>query len=214
MGKKADLTELVCIMDRSGSMGAIRSDAIGGFNTFLEEQKKVEGKANLTLVMFDTKHDVIHDGVDVQEVKSLDETTYIPGGATALLDAIGKTIGDVARRHAELKKSKRPKNVLVAILTDGQENSSKEFCNPERIKILMDEKRKDKWQFVFLSSDMSAIETARSIGIRDTDSALIGSSGGSYRSAYSAVNAMATSMRCSTSDEPVTLDKSKLTEDA
>jgi uncharacterized protein YegL len=120
---KENLTELVFILDRSGSMGTMAKEAIGGFNAFLEEQKKLPGEAKLTLALFDHQYSLVCNGKDIKDVEPLDDKTYVPRGTTALLDAIGRTIDDVGSRLSATTEAERPSKILVAILTDGQENA-------------------------------------------------------------------------------------------
>lgn len=119
---KQGLTEIVVILDRSGSMESIRDDAIGGFNAFMESQKAVAGEATSTLVQFNTTLETVHENVPLQDMPLLDSKTYVPGGGTALLDAVGLTVDRVGKRLAVTPEDKRPEKVMVAILTDGEEN--------------------------------------------------------------------------------------------
>jgi len=160
-----DYSEIVVIVDRSGSMQPIREDAIGGFNTFLEEQKKVPGSANLTLVLFNDGYQLVHSAVPLGDAKSLDATTYIPGGTTALLDAIGKTIDDVGTRLAAMAESDRPNKVIVAILTDGLENASRKYTRDRIFDMIKLQTETYKWEFFFLAANQDAIATATSMGM-------------------------------------------------
>lgn len=134
------LTEIICVIDRSGSMGAIRSDAIGGFNTFLRDQQQESGTARMTLVLFDHEYEIRYDAVPLQEVEPLDTTTYVPRGTTALLDAVGRTIDDVGKRLADTDESERPAQVIIAILTDGLENASSDY-SWERVSKMIEHQR-------------------------------------------------------------------------
>lgn len=125
-------TEIICVVDRSGSMKKIKDDAIGGFNSFLASQKEVPGSASLTLVLFDNHYDLIHNNVPIQDVKELDDKTYVPRGTTALFNAIGKTIDDIGIRLANTTEDERPNKILFIILTDGDENASR-FYDQEKI---------------------------------------------------------------------------------
>lgn len=160
-----NLTEIICVIDRSGSMSAIRHDAIGGFNTFLEQQKKAEGKCNLTYVQFDDEIDVRYDGTRISDIPTLTEETYVPRGMTALLDAVGTTINKVGVRLASTEEEKRPGKVVFVILTDGNENASREF-NHKRISDMIKEQRdKYQWEFVFLAANQDAWLVAGSLSI-------------------------------------------------
>lgn len=145
-----NLTEIVAILDRSGSMGALRAETIGGFNNFVEEQKKAEGEARLTLVQFDDQYQIDYEGKDVKEISPLDESTYIPRGMTALYDAVGKTMITLGERLAKLDEDKRPGQVIVLIITDGQENSSREYAGDKLREMIAHQEEKYNWTFVFL----------------------------------------------------------------
>ena len=165
---KKGYTHLSVILDRTGSMESIRDDTIGGFNTFLEEQKKPGGEATLTLVQFDTQdpYEVIHDFVPIRRVPALTRETHVPRASTPLLDAIGRGINDLERRLSRLPKKERPAKVVMVIITDGQENSSREFRKDRIEKMIGEHEEKDDWQFVYLSADLSAIEDAADLGFR------------------------------------------------
>src|SRR3990167_9926770 len=129
-----EVTELVFILDRSGSMGSMCDEAIGGFNAFLEEQKKLPGEAKLTLCLFDHEYQLIHNGKDIKTVEPLSKDTYTPRGTTALLDAVGRTLDDVGKRITDTHTcnacgttGKKPTKVLIAVLTDGLENASRDY---------------------------------------------------------------------------------------
>lgn len=177
-------SEIVCVIDRSGSMSSIKSDAIGGFNSFLAEQKKVKGEATLTLVQFDTEYEMIHENKPLKKVPKLHDGTYVPRGCTALLDAIGKTINEVSDRVGKLKKTQKPKKVIFAILTDGMENSSREFKRDQIHKMISDKKDADKWEFIFLAANQDAIQEGMSMGIAAKDSFNFQATPTGTRSAY------------------------------
>ena len=157
---KNEKTHVTVILDRSGSMETIRDDTIGGFNAFLGEQKKVAGSATLTLVQFDTEnaYEVIHQMTKVADVPELT-------AATPLLDALGRGIADLEAQLAALPAAEAPGTVIFAVITDGMENSSKEFRRKD-IEQQIDRKTKESgWQFVFLSADLGAIEEAVNLGV-------------------------------------------------
>jgi len=154
-------TEIICIIDRSGSMSSIRNDSIGGFNAFLEQQQACPGEARLSLVLFDHEQQVIHSAKDIIDVPQLDATTYVPRGNTALLDAIGSTL---SVHKARIKAEGWADKVIVTILTDGEENSSREYT---RAAVDADIKdcEKEGWSFVFLAANQDAFSTARAFGM-------------------------------------------------
>jgi len=165
-----DLSEIVCIVDRSGSMENIRADAMGGYNAFLAGQKSHPGNARLTLVLFDHEYKLVHDGVDLAACPPLNEHSYVPRGATALLDAIGRTIDNLGARLARTPEAERPGKVIVAILTDGEENSSRTY-NRERVAgMIAHQQSKYAWDFIFLAANQDAISTASTLSI-DADAA-------------------------------------------
>jgi hypothetical protein len=160
-----NLTEIVAILDRSGSMWHLAQDTIGGFNTFLAEQKKNSGKAKLTLVQFDDKYQIDHNGVDIQSVSDLTNDTYRPRGNTALLDAVGKTIVTVGERLSKLKEEERPGQVIFLIITDGEENSSKEYRDASKIaEMVKHQTEKYNWTFTFLGGGDAAFSQGAALG--------------------------------------------------
>lgn len=157
-------TEIIFVIDNSGSMAHLTGDTIGGFNGFIESQKALDGKATLTTILFNTSWKIIHDGVDIHEVKPLTKSDYIAGGGTAMLDAIGEIINKVQDRHDELGAEK-PEEVLFVITTDGEENSSRKFNKSQIEKMIKHQTNGHGWKFMFLGANMDAVKEAESIGI-------------------------------------------------
>ncbi len=157
-------TEIVFIIDKSGSMSHLVGDTIGGFNGFIESQKALDGKATLTTVLFDNSWRILHDGVDLREVKPMTTADYVAGGMTAMLDAIGETINRVQDRHDELGAEK-PEEVLFVITTDGEENSSRTFKKSQIEKMIKHQTNGHGWKFMFLGANMDAVKEAEDIGI-------------------------------------------------
>ena len=162
---KENLTELVFILDRSGSMSGLETDTIGGFNSMLEKQKKESGEAFVTTVLFDDKYEVLHDRYDIKGVNLLTEKEYYVRGSTALLDAIGITINNIGKALSDTNEEDRPGKVLFVIITDGMENSSREFSYEKVKKMVEHQKSKYSWDFIFLGANIDAIKTANSFGI-------------------------------------------------
>jgi hypothetical protein len=171
---KSDYTHITIILDRTGSMESIRDDTIGGFNTFLKQQKIEPGIATLTLVQFDTQnpYEVVHHFKPIAEVPELTAGTYVPRASTPLLDAIGRGINDLDQSISQLVEESRPARVAMVIITDGQENSSREFTKDQIAKMIEEKTVGQKWEFVFLSADLAAINDAVASGI-NPDSVLL-----------------------------------------
>lgn len=158
-------TEVIFLIDKSGSMARLANDTIGGFNGFVDSQKD-DTKTTLTTVLFDTSWKILHNGIDVYEVEPMTAKDYIAGGGTALLDAIGETINNVQDRHDELGEEK-PNKVLFVITTDGEENSSRKFTKAQINKMIKHQTNGHGWTFMFLGANMDAVSEATSLGISD-----------------------------------------------
>ncbi len=162
---KNNLTELVFILDRSGSMSGLEKDTIGGFNSMLEKQKKEEGEAIITTVLFDNTYELLHDRINIKGIAPITDEEYYVRGSTALLDAIGKTIIKIENAHKHTLEAERPSKVLFVITTDGMENSSRIY-NYGKIKSMIEDKKKEfGWEFIFLGANMDVVKVARNIGI-------------------------------------------------
>lgn len=151
-------------------MGSIANDAIGGFNTFLKEQKKITGKANITVVLFDHEYLLLHDNVNIKDVPELNNETYVPRGMTALNDAIGRTLSTVGERLKNTNEKDRPSNVIVAILTDGYENNSKEFQANKIKEMIKHQEKKYAWNFIYLAANQDAFEIGLTYGFNKNNS--------------------------------------------
>ena len=162
-----NITEIAFILDRSGSMQSIAEATVDSFNSFLATQQKEheELPAQLTLVLFDTEFEVLYSPVPVPEVKRLDQVTYRPDGCTALLDAIGHTIEETGKRLAAMDEKDRPATVIIAILTDGEENSSKLYKSQKIHEMIKHQQEVYGWKFLFLGANQDAIATATKMGI-------------------------------------------------
>lgn len=168
---KDNLTEIVFILDRSGSMSGLEADTIGGFNAMLERQKKAEGEALLSTLLFSNETEVLHDRADIRRVEPLSLQDYRVGGSTALLDAIGGAIRHIGNLHRETRPEERPAHTLFVITTDGQENASCRYGYGELRRLIERQKEKYGWEFLFLGANMDAVETAGRFGI-DADRAV------------------------------------------
>ena len=158
-------TEMVFVLDRSGSMSGLAADTIGGFNELIEKQKKIEGDAYVTTVLFDHEYEVLHDHVALGEVAPLTDKEYFARGSTALLDAVGRTIDSVGARLAAAPEEERPEHVVFVITTDGMENASREYTAKQVREMVEHQQQKYSWQFVFLGANMDAVSEARNLGI-------------------------------------------------
>lgn len=164
---KKGLTELIFIIDRSGSMSGLESDTIGGFNSMLQKQKAEEGEANVTTVLFDDQIDIIHDRFPIHVVKPLSAEDYYVRGCTALLDAMGTTIKKMENIQNRLPEKMRAEKVIFVITTDGLENASQEYSY-SMIKKMIARAQKKNWQFLFLGANIDAVKEAGRMGIRQT----------------------------------------------
>ncbi len=163
---KKGLTELVFILDRSGSMSGLEADTIGGFNSLIGKQKQEEGEAYVTTVLFDNKIETLHDRVDLKKIEPMNEKQYFVRGSTALLDAVGSTIRHISRVHKYAREEDRPEKTLFIITTDGMENASRHYSYEEVRRMVEHEKEKYGWEFLFLGANIDAVETAGRFGIR------------------------------------------------
>ena len=161
-----NLTEIVFILDRSGSMAGLESDTIGGFNAMVEKQKKEPGEALLSAVLFSDESSVIYDRTDIQKVEPMTDRQYSVGGCTALLDAIGGAVKHIANVHKYAREEDRPGKTIFVITTDGMENASRRYTYEDVKKLVAHEQEKYGWEFLFLGANMDAISAARSFGIR------------------------------------------------
>lgn len=164
---RENLTELVFILDRSGSMSGLESDTIGGFNSMIEKQQKEEGEAVVSTVLFNDTCDVIHDRVPIGEVKKLTGDDYYVRGCTALLDAVGDAINHIGNVHKYSKEKDRPAKTLFVITTDGLENASRRYTFKDVKKLISRQQEKYNWEFLFLGANIDAIEVAGSMGISE-----------------------------------------------
>ena len=162
---KKNLTEMVFILDRSGSMGHLVKDTIGGFNSMIEQQKNEDGDAYITTVLFDHEYEFLHDHVDIKDVQPITNKEYYARGMTALLDAVGRTIYSVGARLNDTPEDERPEKVIFVITTDGYENASQEFTKAGVKKMIEHQQEKYSWTFMFLGANMDAVGEAMSLGV-------------------------------------------------
>jgi len=192
------LTEIVVILDRSGSMLAIKSDVIGGFNQFLKDQQELPSKASLTLAQFDNEYEIVHDGKPIEDVPELNNETYMPRAMTRLLDAIGRTIVTVGERLHKTPEAERPGKVVVAIITDGLENDSKEYRDRKKVmEMVKHQQEKYNWEFIFLAANQDAIAEGMAYGIGQHTSCNFTPTSRGTRAALSSFSGAVKSVRAS-----------------
>ncbi|MGH4117234.1 vWA domain-containing protein [Clostridium sp.] len=194
---KTNLTELVFILDRSGSMAGLEGDTIGGYNALLKKQKEEPGEAIVTTVLFDDNYELLHDRINVKGIRPITEKEYFVCGCTALLDAIGKTINKIGNVQRNTVEEERADKVMFVITTDGMENASNEF-NYEKIKKMVEwQKKKYGWEFIFIGANIDAIATAAKFGISSDRAANYNADGEGTRLNYEAVNNVVCELRAS-----------------
>lgn len=165
MTKKNNITEIVFILDRSGSMAGLEKDTIGGFNSMIEKQKKLDGTAYVSTVLFDHETIVLHDRLSLEEVKPMTEDDYTVRGCTALLDAIGNSIKHIGNIHKYARPEDVPEHTMFVITTDGLENASRCYNSSDIKRMIEQKKEQDGWEFLFIGANIDAIETANTYGI-------------------------------------------------
>ena len=206
---KKGLTEMVFIIDKSGSMEGLEKDTIGGFNSMLKEQQAVEGEAIVTTVLFDNRYELLHDRIDIRAVSPLTEKNYTVGGNTALLDALGKTIRKIREVQEHTAEDYRAEKVLFTIITDGEENASREY-SAERIKARIEyQKQKYGWEFVFFGANMDAVLEAEKLGISAEYAQNYRADASGTSTAYSAISAISTAYRGAPSLGAIAIDNLK-----
>ena len=164
---KKNLTEIVFILDRSGSMAGLEDDTIGGFNAMIRKQMGEEGDAYVSTVLFDNQTEVIHDRVDIQKIEPMTRKDYYVRGCTALLDAVGKSIHHIGNVHKYAREEDRPGKTIFVITTDGMENASREYTYERVRKMIEHEKEKYGWEFLFLGANIDAAKEAARFGIAE-----------------------------------------------
>ena len=193
---KNNITELVFILDKSGSMCGMEEDTIGGFNSMIEKQKKLDGKVYVSTVLFSNNSQVLHDRVDIEKIEPMTEMQYNVGGSTALFDAIGSAIKHIGNVHKYAREEDVPQHTMFIITTDGMENASHTYSSAEVKKMISRQEEKYGWEFLFVAANIDAVETARNIGIRKERAANYEHSKKGTRNMYAAVDCAVSAMRC------------------
>ena len=207
---KNNITELVFILDRSGSMSGLESDTIGGFNSLIEKQKKQEGRCYVSTVLFDNFSEVLHDRVELAEIQPMTDNDYTVRGCTALLDAIGGAIKHISNIHKYARTEDVPEHTMFVITTDGMENASHSY-DSKTVKALIERQKEEfGWEFLFLGANIDAVETARHFGISEDRAVTYCADSVGTRTNFDAVSETVCCMRAS---EPIKADwKNKIEE--
>ena len=192
---KKNLTELVFILDKSGSMASLEKDTIGGFNAMIEKQKKLDGECLVSCVLFDNGQKVIYDRVPISEVNPMTEDDYTAGGSTALIDALGLAVKHIGTIHKYAREEDIPEHTVFIITTDGMENSSRVYSSSEVKKMVSKKTEKKGWEFLYLAANIDAVETGAAIGIRKERTANYRCDGKGTGMLYETVCAAVGSMR-------------------
>jgi len=192
---KTNLTELVFILDKSGSMSGLESDTIGGYNAMLKKQQAEPGEATITTVLFDDKYELLHDRINIKGVRPITEKEYFVEGSTALMDAIGKTIQKMVNVQKNTSEDQRADQVVFVITTDGMENASREYTSPKIKKMVEHQKAKYNWEFIFLGANIDAVATAADFGIDANRAANFHADSVGIEMSYSAVNDVVSNIR-------------------
>ena len=194
---KKNLTEIVFILDRSGSMAGLEDDTIGGFNAMIQKQKDEDGEAYVSTVLFDNHTEVIHDRVDIQQIQPMTRKDYYVRGCTALLDAVGKSIHHIGNVHKYAREEDRPEKTIFVITTDGMENASREYTYDRVKKMIQHEQEKYGWEFLFLGANIDAAKEAARFGITEDRAANYHADHQGTGLVYEAVNAAVCAVRAS-----------------
>ena len=198
---KNNLTELVFIIDRSGSMSGFEADTVGGFNSTIEKQKEEEGKAYVSTVLFNNSSEVIHDRVDISEIKPMTRRDYHPYGCTALLDAIGDAISHIGNIHKYARPEDVPEHTVFVITTDGMENASRRHTSEEIKAKIKRQTEEYGWEFIFLAANIDAVETASNIGIRRDRAANYRQTSDGIERSFSAMCKAISRVRCDSAEQ-------------
>ncbi len=199
MKEKNNITELVFIIDRSGSMAGLESDTIGGFNAMIEKQKKLDGECYVSTILFDNVSEVLHDRIKLSKISKMTDKDYTVRGCTALIDAIGEAIHHIGSIHKYARPEDVPEHTLFVITTDGMENASHIYDSGTVKKMIEERKEKDNWEFIFIGANIDAVETAVHIGINKENAVNYNSDSKGTKIMYNAVSKAVGKVRASAS---------------
>jgi uncharacterized protein YegL len=192
---KKGYTHVAFLLDRSGSMYKIKSDTIGGFNNFIKDQKKEEGECTFSMVQFDDEYEVLHDFEKIKDVSKLTGKSFVPRGWTALLDALGRSIVETGEKLSNMKEEDRPEKVLFIILTDGEENASKEYSSAQIMEKIKHQEKKYNWKFIYLGANQDAIKESAKYGISSVNTMSVSASAAGVGETYSTLSKTVTNVR-------------------
>lgn len=210
---KNNITELVFILDRSGSMSGFEEDTVGGFNAMIEKQKEKKGTVYVSTVLFDNGSEVLHDRVEISEVKPMTREDYEVGGCTALLDAIGGAIHHIGNVHKYARPEDVPEHTVFVITTDGMENASRHYSSAEIKRKIKRQQERYGWEFIFLAANIDAVETADALGIRRDRAANYTQTKRGVGRSYYAMSEAVMRVRCDCAEE-INLNKLLAEDDA
>lgn len=194
---KNNITELVFILDKSGSMSGLEKDTIGGFNSMIKKQKKIGGKCYVSTVLFNDESEVLHDRKNLEEIKPLTQEDYCVCGCTALVDAIGGAISHIGNIHKYARPEDVPENTMFVITTDGYENASRKYTSDKVKSMIERQKAKYGWEFIFIGANIDAVETAKTYGIAPERAVNYNADAQGTEIVYEAVSDAACAMRTS-----------------
>lgn len=200
---KQGLTEIIVVLDKSGSMDGLKKDTIGGFNSFLNTQKTEEGEANITLILFDTTYNVVYKSVNIKNVAELTEKTYIPCGGTSLYDALGVAMKTTRKGISELPEEDRPEKIIFVVITDGEENSScirnkeglRKYTKESIFKKINKYQKDDGYIFIYLGANQDAMRVGKSIGFTSNNTVTYSANSRGVSASMDSVNTYTTSFR-------------------
>jgi hypothetical protein len=193
---KQGLTHIIFVVDRSGSMTGIANDMIGGYNTFIKNQKETPGECYVSFYQFDDIYEAVFERTKLEEVKDLDRNTYVPRNSTALFDAIGRTVNNYGKYLSDLPEDQRPDRVLVVVITDGENNASREFTVEQVRDMVKHQTEVYSWSFVFLGSNIDAWDAGQSLGVASASTLQFANSKGSVDKAFDSLSKSAVMYRC------------------
>ncbi|MBO4360630.1 MAG: VWA domain-containing protein [Eubacteriaceae bacterium] len=189
-----NITELVFILDRSGSMSGLESDTIGGFNAMIEKQKAEEGTALVTTVLFDNEYELLHDRIGLERISPMSSKEYWVRGSTALIDAIGRSVEHISNIHKYIRQEDVPEKTVFVITTDGMENASHSY-SASQVRSMIEDKKKEGWEFLFLGANIDAVQTAKHFGISEANAVNYMPDGQGTMNLYASVSKAVSSVR-------------------